>query len=159
MIVVAAVPLLATIPAKAQSTVTLYGVIDEGIDYVNNSGGSSLVRMRDGTYDGVYGSRFGLKGSEDLGGGLSAIFKLENGLSTENGQLLQGGLLFGRKAYVGLSHATYGTLTFGRQYDPVVDYVQPVTSGGILGGPITHANDIDNEANAYLPAILLHAVL
>ncbi|BEH60664.1 hypothetical protein BpKM390_19090 [Burkholderia pseudomallei] len=47
--------------ATAQSSVTLYGVIDEGIDYVNNSGGQHLWRMRDGTYDGMYGSRWGLK--------------------------------------------------------------------------------------------------
>lgn len=145
----AAVPMMVALSANAQSTVTLYGVIDEGIDYVNNSGGNYLVRMRDGTYDGVYGSRFGLKGSEDLGGGLSAIFKLENGFSTENGQLRQGGLLFGRQAWVGLSDTKFGTVTIGRQYDPVVDFVQAVTSAGIMAGPITHANDIDNEANAY----------
>ncbi|SIO72090.1 Outer membrane protein (porin) [Burkholderia sp. GAS332] len=136
-------------PAFAQSSVTLYGVIDEGIDYVNNSGGSSLVRMRDGTYDGVFGSRWGLQGKEDLGGGLSAIFKLESGFSLENGQSRQGGLLFGRQAYVGLADDTYGKLTFGRQYDSVVDYLQPVSADGILAGPISHGNDIDNEGNSF----------
>jgi predicted porin len=135
--------------AHAQSSVTLYGVIDEGIDYVNNSGGHSLWRMRDGTYDGVYGSRWGLKGSEDLGGGLSAIFKLEAGFSTENGQSRQGGREFGRQAYVGLSHAQFGTVTFGRQYDSVVDYLQPLTAPGQLAGPLVHAGDIDNTDNSF----------
>jgi len=142
-------PLVVSISANAQSSVTLYGVIDEGIDYVNNSGGSKLIRMRDGTYDGVFGSRWGLQGKEDLGGGLSAIFKLESGFSLENGQSRQGGLLFGRQAYVGLAHDSYGTVTFGRQYDSIVDYLQPVTSAGLLGGPVQHANDIDNEGNSY----------
>jgi predicted porin len=135
--------------AHAQSSVTLYGVIDEGIDYTNNSGGNSLWHMRDGTYDGVYGSRWGLRGTEDLGGGLSTIFKLESGFSLENGQSRQGGLLFGRQAYVGLSHATYGTVTFGRQYDSVTDYLQPVTAPGQFGGPIVHAGDIDNTDNSF----------
>ncbi|WP_250482176.1 porin [Caballeronia sp. GACF5] len=144
-----ALPILYACSAYAQSSVTLYGVVDEGIDYVSNSGGSKLIRMRDGTYDGVYGSRWGLQGNEDLGGGLSAIFKLENGFSLENGQARQGGLLFGRQAYVGLTHNTYGTVTFGRQYDSVVDYLQPISSTGLLGGPVQHANDIDNEGNSY----------
>ncbi|MDR8398296.1 porin [Paraburkholderia sp. USG1] len=135
--------------AYADSNVTLYGVIDEGIDYVNNSGGSSLVRLRDGTWDGIYGSRFGLKGAEDLGGGLKAIFRLESGFDATNGKNLQGGRLFGRSAYVGLQDDRYGTVTFGRQYDLVTDYLQPVTSNGQFTGPFVHAGDIDNTANTY----------
>lgn len=135
--------------ATAQSSVTLYGVIDEGIDYVNNSGGQHLWRMRDGTYDGMYGSRWGLKGSEDLGGGLSALFKLEAGFSLENGQMRQGGREFGRQAYVGLSKTDLGTVTFGRQYDSVVDFVQPVTAVGQFGGPFGRGGDIDNTDNSF----------
>ncbi|MEX3959049.1 porin [Trinickia sp. EG282A] len=135
--------------AAAQSSVALYGVIDEGIDYVNNSGGHSLWRMRDGTYDGMYGSRWGLKGSEDLGNGLSAIFKLEAGFSLENGQMRQGGREFGRQAYVGLSKQGLGTVTLGRQYDSVVDYVQPVTAVGQFGGPFVRGGDIDNTDNSF----------
>jgi predicted porin len=135
--------------ANAQSAVTLYGALDEGIDYVNNSGGKSLVRMRDGTYDGMYGSRWGLKGEEDLGRGLKALFKLESGFSLENGQSRQGGLLFGRQAYVGLSDQKLGTVTLGRQYDSIVDYIQPVTAAGQFGGPFLHAGDIDNTDNSF----------
>ncbi|QBQ99288.1 porin [Paraburkholderia pallida] len=135
--------------AQAQSSVTLYGAIDEGIDYTNNSGGKSLWHMQDGSYDGVYGSRWGLRGSEDLGGGLAAVFKLESGFSAVNGQMLQGSRLFGRQAYVGLSDTRLGTLTFGRQYDSVVDYLQPLTAPGQFGGPFVHAGDIDNTDNSF----------
>lgn len=133
--------------AFAQSAVSLYGIIEEGVDYVNNSGGHSLVQLRDGTYAGTYGSRWGLKGTEDLGGGMSVIFRLENGFSLENGQLRQGGLEFGRQAYVGLSDQRFGTVTFGRQYDSVVDYLQEVIFP--WGGLFVHGGDIDNTANSF----------
>ncbi|MFT0172644.1 porin [Paraburkholderia mimosarum] len=134
---------------NAQSTVALYGALDVGIDYINNSGGKSLVRMRDGTYDGMYGSRWGLRGEEDLGGGLKAIFRLESGFSVEDGQSRQGGLLFGRQAFVGLLDQRFGTVTFGRQYDSIVDYIQPLTAAGQFGGPFVHAGDIDNTDNSF----------
>src|SRR5471030_1924233 len=63
---------------RAQSSVTLYGILDAGITYVNNTGGSHVVKFDDGI---SYGNRFGLKGTEDLGGGLKAIFVLENGFT------------------------------------------------------------------------------
>ncbi|WP_144158081.1 porin [Paraburkholderia sp. BCC1885] len=135
--------------ANAQSTVTLYGVIDVGIDFTNNSGGKQLWHMQDGTYDGMYGSRWGLKGAEDLGGGLSAIFKLENGFNVINGTLAQGGREFGRQAWVGLSDIKLGTITLGRQYDSVVDYFAPVTMVGTWGGVDWHAGDIDNTGNSF----------
>jgi predicted porin len=135
--------------AAAQSTVTLYGGIDEGLDYVNNSGGQSLVRLRDGTWDGMLGSRFGLRGTEDLGGGLKAIFKLEAGFDATNGESLQGSREFGRQAYVGLSDSNLGTVTVGRQYDFMTDYIQPVSSTGQFGGPFIHAGDIDNVGNSF----------
>jgi predicted porin len=146
---VSAVALTLTSNAFADSSVALYGVIDEGLDYTNNSGGKSLLHMQDGTFDGEYGSRWGLKGTEDLGGGLSTIFKLESGFFLENGQSSYGGTLFGRQAYVGLSDSHYGTVTLGRQYDSVVDFLQPVTGPGVLGGPFVHAGDIDNTDNSF----------
>ncbi|MDI7047673.1 porin, partial [Escherichia coli] len=74
--------------ANAQSSVTLYGLIDAGIAYTNNvqngtpSHGSSRVALASGN---ISGSRFGLRGAEDLGGGLKAIFVLENGFNVNNG--------------------------------------------------------------------------
>lgn len=135
-----------TAPAFAQSSVTLYGVIDIGIDYVNNAGGHSAWKMQDGI---LQGSRWGLKGSEDLGGGTKAIFQLENGFHPTTGGLGQGGREFGRQAYVGLANDSFGTLTLGRQYDPVVDNAQSTTFNGQWGAFFSHPADIDNTDNGF----------
>nr|WP_085485339.1 porin [Paraburkholderia susongensis] len=101
--------------AFAQSSVTLYGIVDTGVEYVShaNAAGDSIVRMPGIT--GEMPSRWGLRGNEGLGGDWSAIFTLESGFNTRNGSLNQGGRLFGRQAWVGLN-TPYGALTFGRQY-------------------------------------------
>lgn len=127
--------------AHAQSTVTLYGLVDEGLNYTNNAGHGAALKMSSGD---VLGSRFGLKGSEDLGGGLSAIFRLENGFNASNGSLGQGGRLFGRQAYVGLSSTQYGTLTLGRQYDPTSDLFAAMTAAGNWAGNIA-SSPFDND--------------
>jgi predicted porin len=132
--------------AHAQSSVTLYGIIDVGINMNTNAGGFHKYDMSSGV---MQGSRFGLRGTEDLGGGLKALFVLENGFDVTNGKLGQGGLMFGRQAYVGLS-SQFGTVTLGRQYDSVVDYVGPFEVGDQWGGYIAaHPGDIDNFNNAY----------
>ncbi|CAE6754155.1 porin [Paraburkholderia domus] len=132
--------------AHAQSSVTLYGIIDEGFNINTNSGGKHLYNLSSGV---LQGSRFGLRGTEDLGGGLKAIFVLENGFDVNTGKLGQGGLMFGRQAYVGLS-SQFGTVTLGRQYDSVVDYVGPLEAGDQWGGYIAaHPGDVDNFNNAY----------
>ncbi|PXW24469.1 porin [Paraburkholderia caballeronis] len=133
--------------AHAQSSVTLYGIIDQGINYTNNAKGASLINMTSGV---LQGSRWGLRGAEDLGGGLKAIFVLENGFDLSSGKLGQGGLMFGRQAYVGLSSTRYGSVLLGRQYDSVVDYVGPLEVGDQWGGYIAaHPGDLDNFNNAY----------
>ncbi|RRW93573.1 porin [Pandoraea apista] len=133
--------------AHAQSNVTLYGIVDAGLTYVNNEEGSKNVKLGSGN---LQGSRWGLKGAEDLGGGLKAIFVLENGFSLENGTLGQGGRMFGRQAFVGLSSATAGTVTIGRQYDSLVDFVGPLASGSqwaTFSG--AHVQDNDNLNNTF----------
>lgn len=133
--------------AHAQSNVTLYGLIDAGFVYNNNSAGSKLYSVASGSQQG---SRWGLRGNEDLGGGLSAVFTVENGFSVTTGALGQGGGEFGRKAYVGLSSKQYGTFTLGRQYDSVVDYVgtlEAATQGATGYG--AHPGDMDNFDNDY----------
>jgi len=135
--------------AHAQSSVTLYGLVDAGIAYTNNIAngtaghGSGRVALQSGN---ISGSRFGLRGSEDLGGGLHAIFVLENGFNVNNGALAQDGRLFGRQAYVGLSSDQYGTFTMGRQYDSMVDFVAPFsgTSGSFGDQGFAHVYDNDN---------------
>ncbi|CAB3806930.1 porin [Paraburkholderia fynbosensis] len=144
-IVVAAIAASCAGPVFAQSSVTLYGIIDAGLNFVNNDGGKQLYQFQ----SAVSGSRWGLKGSEDLGGGTSAIFQLENGFSPFTGKLGQGGLFFGRQAYVGLSNNRFGTLTLGRQYDPLVDLVGPQTFNQHYGALFSHVNDIDNSDDAF----------
>jgi predicted porin len=98
--------------ASAQSNVTIYGVVDAGISYKNdgNPAGKTI-----GLDSGLQsGSRLGFKGSEDLGGGLSAIFTLENGFNIDDGTMGQGNRLFGRQAWVGLNGG-FGAVKFGRQ--------------------------------------------
>ena len=133
--------------AHAQNSVTLYGVIDEGFDYTNNVNGKKDYELQSGY---AQGSRWGLKGAEDLGGGVKAIFTLENGFNVNNGRLGQGGLEFGRQAFVGLSDATYGTVTLGRQYDSVVDFLAQTTANGNWAGYLfAHPYDNDNTDNSF----------
>ncbi|TAL94349.1 MAG: porin [Paraburkholderia sp.] len=135
------------VPVFAQSSVTLYGVIDEGFNYTNNVGGKHDYELQSGY---AQGSRWGLKGAEDIGGGTKVIFQLENGFNLNNGRLGQGGLLFGRQAYVGVSNATFGTVTLGRQYDSVVDYLAQTTANGNWAGYLfSHPFDNDNTDNSF----------
>ncbi|MGV2289879.1 porin [Trinickia sp. YCB016] len=127
--------------AHAQSAVTLYGLIDTGISYVSNVGGKSEVLANDGI---IQPSRFGFLGKEDLGGGNKAIFQLENGFSLNTGADSQSGLMFGRQAFVGLSNPKWGTLTFGRQYDFVWDYITQYSIGARIGAYAFHPGDYDH---------------
>jgi len=118
--------LLSPAMAMAQSSVTLYGVADINLEYVNHVGAvpvgsngfnpgppNTAWRMNSG---GLSGSRWGLRGNEDLGNGLKGVFVLESGFNLDTGTSQQSGRLFGRQAYVGLQSANYGQVTFGRQY-------------------------------------------
>ncbi|ALK35262.1 porin [Burkholderia plantarii] len=141
-----------TATAQAQSSVTLYGLVDDGFNWTSNAGGRGLYNLSSGV---MQGSRWGLRGTEDLGGSFKAIFVLENGFDINSGSLNQKnigstqGLLFGRQAYVGLS-SDFGTVTFGRQYDSVVDYIGQFEAGTQWGGYVaSHPGDLDNFNDAY----------
>ncbi len=121
----AALAALASTAASAQSSVTLYGVADAGIEYTSKSaptaagtGGGNAFRVTSGNQSG---SRWGLRGVEDLGGGLKSVFVLESGVNFDTGTSGQGGRLFGRNAYVGLQ-SPYGTFTLGRHTTPFFDF-------------------------------------
>jgi predicted porin len=119
--------------AHAQSSVVLYGSFDAGISYVNhakdaNGKSASLLKFDDGV-DG--GNRFGMRGTEDLGGGLKAVFTLESGFGGGDGSLSQGGALFGRQAFVGLAKDGVGKVTMGRQYVFSHDYLGAYSTGGL----------------------------
>ncbi|NPT53630.1 porin [Paraburkholderia elongata] len=139
---------LASASVCAQSSVTLYGLVDAGISYVNNLAsqpGAIGARKIQETSGVGAPSRWGIRGVEDLGGGNSAIFVLENGFSVATGTQLQGSRLFGRQAFVGLANKNLGTATFGRQYDSVVDFVGPFVSSRQWATQYgAHVGDIDN---------------
>ena len=112
--------------ASAQTSVTIYGVVDAGITREDN-GVSRFVRLDSGNQSG---SRLGFKGNEDLGGGLSAQFLLEEGFNIDTGSAGQNGLLFGRQAYVGLT-GNFGQLRLGRQKTVMYDSILAVDPFGI----------------------------
>lgn len=133
--------LISQTPAHAQSSVTLYGLIDAGVVYLNNQGGHSNLETVTGQTNG---SRFGLRGTEDLGGGLSAIFTLENGFDPSSGKELQNSRLFGRMSFVGLSSEHYGTVTFGRQYEAIGEWAGEISATSLWGWLGSHPGDFDN---------------
>ena len=105
--------------ANAQTNVQVYGLIDAGVEVVNhaNAAGDSVVRVISG---GKNTSRWGFRGSEDLGGGLKAVFNLEGGILMDTGAA--DGALFKRQAYVGLD-GKYGRVVIGRSFTTVYDFV------------------------------------
>lgn len=101
--------------AQAQTNTTLYGVMDVGVEVINNIGATGMSQYRVPTNTNTAPSRLGLRGTEELGGGLKAVYTMEMGFDPGNGASLQGGRLFGRQAFVGLSGG-FGTVTLGRNY-------------------------------------------
>jgi len=143
--------------ALAQSNVTIYGVVDTGINYSKTGGGSDSSSWGMGSLQS--GSRIGFKGTEDLGGGTKAIFTLENGFNTSDGSLGQSTdktREFGRQAFVGLS-GDWGTYKMGRQYNPIRTALESVSPFeiGLAGNILTifdaHGERSDNMANYTLP--------
>jgi predicted porin len=132
--------------ARAQSNVTLYGVVDDSLMWNSNAGGKQLFGTQAG---GHQSERWGLRGSEDLGAGAQAFFTLENGFDNNSGKSGQGGREFGRQAFVGLGNS-YGRLSLGRQYDSVVDFLGPFEVGDQWAGFTgAHPGDLDNFNNTY----------
>jgi len=139
--------------AAAQTNVSIYGVVDTGITRFDN-GATTTTRLDSGIQSG---SRIGFRGTEDLGGGLSAIFTLENGFNVDDGTLGQGNRLFGRQAFVGLSSTSLGALKFGRQYNPIRSAVEGVDPFGLgLAGNAANVFNVygdrtDNTINYATP--------
>jgi len=102
------------VTAHAQSSVTLYGTIDTSIE-ITNPGAGYVARMDSGAYRG---SRFGLRGAEDVGNGIKILFDLENGFGSADGTFATSNTIFNRQAWVGVG-TPYGTVRMGRQYSPI----------------------------------------
>lgn len=142
--------------AHAQSSVTLYGIIDTGVTYVSNqqvatsNGGVSGKSMWAMTSGNNSPATIGFKGTEDLGGGLSAIFDLRNYFLSNNGQFFQTNNLFDGSAFVGLKSDRFGTLTFGRQFDTYTNFLAPYAASNLWAGFTgAHFGDADNLNAAF----------
>ncbi|MCA1324216.1 porin [Herbaspirillum sp. alder98] len=130
--------------AQAQSSVSIYGIIDTGVVYqskvaTTNGGTGSKFGLNSGV---IQGSRIGFKGVENLGGGLSAVFNLETGFNNDTGALqgsdaVSGSNLFRRKSVVGLAGG-FGTVLVGRQTD-FADTISAYTGVADFGGWISNS--------------------
>lgn len=143
--IAAVVSVMAASAAHAQSSVTLFGMVDTGLTYFSNQSGHATV-IEDGYVNAP--DFIGLTGREDIGGGNRVIFKLVQSFQSTNGRALTSGLAFGQDAYVGLDSDSYGKLTLGRQNDFAVEMLQYT---GIVG-PIYgyHPGDYDRITGEYL---------
>lgn len=126
--------------------VTFYGTLDQYVNHIRSSSGSSVTSLEDGAY---LRSRFGFRGIEDLGGGLFARFQLESGFSTDNGQQADATRAFDRQAWLGIGGGL-GEFRLGRQNTVIFgrgDYIDPTsrTLGSVInsfGVPSRYDNDL-----------------
>ena len=161
--------------AQAETSVTLYGLIDAGFGYHQAKGKvtdgtttqtvkATRTGLHDGTQNGQSGSRFGLRGTEDLGNGLRAEFTLEQGFNIGSGEFQQHGTgknrQFSRQAWVGLAGDSWGSLRFGRQHNVGTDFltgmIDPFGGGfGLANGAqifqSINTNRMDNTVKYVTP--------
>lgn len=141
--------------AYAQSSVTIYGIADVGLESYDS--GAAVNSRTNGMRSGIQsGSRLGFRGTEALGGGLSAIFQLENGFNINNGTFSDNSRLFNRQAFVGLNGG-FGSVKLGRQYAPIrpaLESIDPFALG-LAGNAEGHFNTFgartDNTVNYTTP--------
>jgi predicted porin len=139
--------------AHAQTNVAVYGLVDAAIDYNTNVDASGRSRFwMPSLGGGMFPSRIGFRGTEELGGGLKAIFTLETGVYVDSGNTGQGNRLFGRQAWVGLA-GNWGQLTLGRNYNmlynsmPEVEIIGPTQYGlGSLDAGIPNGREDNSVA-------------
>lgn len=140
--------------AHAQAGITLYGIADGGVGVVDRGGATSNTFQ---VFSGVQNSsRIGLRGSEDLGGGLNAVFNLEAGVSLDTGGSDSAGF-FQRRSVAGLE-GRFGTLLLGRDYTP--GYYSSLASdvfgyrlfGSLLSYQIPYGNSVGSNGGNSIPA-------
>ncbi|MCW7536577.1 porin [Aquabacterium sp. A7-Y] len=161
-VALAAMAMAAAAAANAQSSsVTLYGVVDAFFQYADAN--DSVTRLQSG---GLNGSRLGFRGTEDLGGGLRAIFAIESGIQLDDGTVGQNKTMWGRQAWVGLG-GDFGQVTLGRQYSSlyfVSGDFSAFTNGaygastGVIGGfgeyePVRDLSRVNNSVKYETPSL------
>jgi predicted porin len=141
-------------PVFAQSSVTLYGVLDNGLVYQDAGRGNDAVRAVPG---GLFSTRYGFKGSEDIGGGLHVNFQLEQAFSGQTGAATNPADAFNRLAYVGLSGG-FGEVRFGLQNTPQYDVLQMAMDPSAvksIASPMNNFNSLiiraSNSMSYYTP--------
>ena len=136
-----AVTVAAMSNARAQATVQFYGIVDDALTFTTNQGGAHAWAQTSGVGQS---DRWGLRGAEPLGNGLRAVFRLENGFTLNDGRFSQGGLEFGRQAFVGLVSDRFGSLTLGRQYDFMSTNLTQFAAGTLTPSVFAfHLGDLD----------------
>jgi predicted porin len=134
--------------AQDASSVTVYGTIDMGVTWIDNAQGSDRWFVGSGS---KLSNRLGFRGREDLGGGLTTVFTIEHGFNGDDGTTGQGGRMWGRQSWVGLSSKAVGTLTLGRQYDflyagsPMPLDMGAFLIGGLAGATAGAGTSVDNH--------------
>lgn len=126
----------------SKTNIAFYGVLDAGLTFVNNEAGHRNGKLDTGVMES---SHWGVKGVEDLGGGLHALFQLESSFNLDDGSLSSERILFDRVAMVGVE-TRYGQLTVGTQYDLINDYVTPFNISAGASGYAAHQGDFDRIA-------------
>lgn len=135
ILLVTALSFIAPLTATAQdsSAVQVYGLLDAGVVVERGcQGDCARTKVDSGV---ASGSRIGVRGREDLGGGTAAVYTLEAGVLNDTGAVEQSGKLFNREAYVGLD-GPMGLVTMGRQYNLVYETLTSVADpfqGGMAG--------------------------
>ncbi len=141
--------------AFAQSNVTIYGIVDAGIVAERGGKAGSVNKVTSGVANA---SRLGFKGTEDLGGGLQALFVLEGGIKADTGESDKAGSIANRQSFVGLRSKEAGTLTLGRQYTPYYNALSQVGdpfAAGLAGTaknlfPVQGENTRNSNAAVYV---------
>lgn len=126
--------------AHAESTVSLYGLVDTAYAFkqvkvtetLSNGTLFSRVKSRALGIDNGFagGSYWGMEGVEDLGNGTRALFALESGFNASNGSAEEDGALFNGHAYLGLSNDVWGSFTIGHQGNVADEFMSDVDPFG-----------------------------
>ncbi|MEO5669215.1 MAG: porin [Ramlibacter sp.] len=132
---------LAAVPAQAQSSVTIYGTLDAGYQRTTDAQGRRLNRLET-RHEPSY---LGFRGTEDLGGGLHALFQLEGSIAVDSGNFTN----FSRQSFVGLRSDTWGQVTAGRMYDAMIEIVgvDPARFNSVAA---VHAGNWDRSSGTYV---------
>lgn len=130
--VCAAVIATGSVHAQAASEVVLYGIVDSAITHVSDKQGASSTELNSGNLNT---SRLGIRGKEDLGGGLSAVFNLESSIGLDTGSIGSATTFWNRQSWMGLTSQALGDLKFGFQRPSIYDLLGPLSHTPAFGSP------------------------